>query len=554
MAARRFRCASAIALTVVALTVRADEPLRDAPVLWHADEFRTLREEPAERQPSVEWDYFNDAVSAPIQRFFDPTLSVRRVGRWFGGAGATAAQNVNLLDEVPNGAWFENRLGLFDLSPEELQRGPRGEGPDASEPWTIVRAKTEGVTPGFTIRDRQGDLFLIKFDPPGFPSASTAGGVISQRILHAAGYHVPDDNIVHFRAEDLELADGVSIREIDGKERAMTLDDVHALLENAPRRADGRIRAIASRFLPGKPLGPFPYEGRRPDDVNDRIRHEHRRELRGLAVFAAWIHHFDTKQSNTLDMLVEAGENRFIRHYLIDFASTLGTGASGPAPRFGWEYTLDPKAVVRRTLQLGLTEDDWRRVRRDPSLPELGYFDVEHFDPRGYAPLQSNPAFVLLTPRDGYWAAKIISAFRDEHLEAFVAQAQYEDPRAAEAMLKTLAGRRDRLVRSWFDQMPPLDFFQLRAGRLIAQDLGLARGYYDEPTRYRTRRRQVDAERNGGDWSPWTESAGPQFDLTNLPPHGQFVLVQWQLDRGRGWSKTVEVATAPSGRIVEVRR
>jgi hypothetical protein len=554
MAARRFRCASAFALGAFALAADAVEPLRDAPVLWHADEFRHLSEAPAERQPSVEWDYFNDAVAAPIQRFFDPTLSVRRIGRWFGGAGAPPAQNVNALDEVPNGAWFENRIGLFDLAPDALRKGPRGDGPDGSAPWTVVRAKTEGVTPGFTIRDRRGDLFLIKFDPPGYPSASTAGGVISQRILHAAGYHVPDDNIVHFRPEELSLAEGVSIREVNGKERTMTLTDVRALLEHVPRRDDGRIRAIASRFLPGRPLGPFAYESRRPDDANDRIRHEHRRELRGLAVFAAWIHHFDTKQSNTLDMLIESDKARYVRHYLIDFASTLGTGASGPAPRFGWEYTLDPKAVVRRTLQLGLGEDDWRRVRRDPSLPELGYFDVEHFDPRGYAPLQSNPAFVLLTPRDGYWAAKIISAFRDEHLQAFVAEAQYEHPRAAEAMVAILAGRRDRLVRSWFDQMPPLDFFRSHDGQLIAQDLGRLRGYYDEPTRYRVRWRSVDAQREGDDWTPWQDASDLSVDLGTPSFPGAFRLVQWQLDRGRGWSKTVEVAVAASDRIVEVRR
>jgi len=554
MVALRFRCAEALLLCAFAAVAVAERPLADRPVLWHADDQRPLVHEPAERNPSVEWDYFNDSAAAPLRRMFDPTLSVRRIGKLFGGAGAPAAQNVNRVDEVPDGAWFQNRLGMFDLSVDELRHGPGPSAPDPSESWTIVRAKTHGVTPGFTIRDGSGALFLIKFDPPDYPSLSTAAGVISQRILHAAGYYVPDDNVVYFRPDNLELAPDVRFRDVQGVERAMTSQDVQRLLGTAPRRADGRVRAIASRFLGGKPLGPFSFEGRRKDDPNDRVPHDDRRELRGLAVFAAWIHHFDTKQSNTLDMLVDVDGKRFIRHHLIDFASTLGTGAEGPAPRFGWEYTFDPKAVLRRTLELGLHEDDWRRVRRDPELPEIGYFDVQHFHPRGFAPLQSNPAFVLLTPRDGYWAAKIISAFTDEHLRAFVEEAQYEDPRAAERMVEMLAGRRDKLVRSWFDEVPPLDYFRVQESALIGRDLGRERGYYAEPASYRVRWRSVDARREGGAWSDWTELAEPVAGLPD-PGDAEFLLAQWQLRRDKDWSGTVEVAIAmASRRVVELRR
>jgi hypothetical protein len=67
------------------------------------------------------------------------------------------------------------------------------------------------------------------------------------------------------------------------------------LLQRAPRRPDGTYRALASKLLPGKPVGPFQYFGTRPDDPNDIFPHENRRELRGLRVFAAWLNHDDSR-------------------------------------------------------------------------------------------------------------------------------------------------------------------------------------------------------------------------------------------------------------------
>ena len=105
------------------------------------------------------------------------------------------------------------------------------------------------------------------------------------------------------------------------------------MFESIERRADGTVRVLASKFLKGKPVGPYPYRGVRIEDPNDRIPHEHRRELRGYRVFCAFLDHTDSREANTLDMfhkVNESGEG-YIKHHLIDFGSIMGSaGARGP--------------------------------------------------------------------------------------------------------------------------------------------------------------------------------------------------------------------------------
>jgi len=62
-------------------------------------------------------------------------------------------------------------------------------------------------------------------------------------------------------------------------------------------------RVVAGRLLPGKVIGNFRYAGTRSDDPNDLVPHEHRRELRALRVFGAWMNLVDLKAGNTLEVL-----------------------------------------------------------------------------------------------------------------------------------------------------------------------------------------------------------------------------------------------------------
>ena len=561
------RCAFAcalLALLVPAVASGGRARLADAPVVWFEDDRRDIAG-PAPRDPSVTWDYFEDSWGMPRERWTDPVRLVRRAGTLFGGDHVPHADNVNALDEVPNSTWFTNRIGLFALSPRACAQGPGGEGPARGAPWTVVSAKTQGVTPGFNIRDARGDVYVIKFDPPGYLGMTTAAGVASNRILYAAGYNVPVDHAVTFARATIVVAPGATIRDATGARRPMAEADVDTILARVERLPDGAYLALASKFIAGEPLGPFPYRGRRKDDPNDRVDHENRRELRGLYVLAAWMNHFDTKQQNSLDMYVEEDGKRFVKHYLIDFASTLGASADYLNPRYGYEFGLDVMAVLRRSLTLGLVEDRWRTRTRDPDLAEVGFFDSETFDPGKFRPLQPNHAFANTTDRDGYWGAKIVAAFRDAHIAAIVAEAGYRDPRAAARVARVLRENRDAIARHFFDRVPPLDFFVVRGERLTFRDLGVDYALYPGTrSRYRARAAAVDADREqeGGGWREWVELAQTDLPLASgevaaalATSRRPFLAVEVQVDRGTGWSEGVIAYWArASGRVVAVER
>ena len=574
MGAIRFRLGSALALawmawamSMAAPAARAGSPpLSDAPPVWEADD-RGDMPMPKVRDPNLLRDGIDESFFDPIGRFFNPSRLIRKAGTPFGADHVAAAANVNSVDEVPNSSWFTNRIGIRPMAPEEVGRGPtQGEGPDRSAPWTVTSAKTQGVTPGFNIKDSRGQTYLIKFDPPCCPGMTISAGVISGKLFHSAGYNVPEDFVVQFRREDLVLGDKVRITDLDGKKRAMTVEDLDQIMARVTAEPDGSWRAIASKFLPGKPVGPFDWDGRRGDDPFDTVRHDNRRELRGLRVIAAWLNHFDTKQLNTLDMYVEENGKHHIRHNLIDFASTLGASATGPYPLANYEYVFDAPASLGRAASLGFYQSPWERIQRPAGLDEVGYLESKEFQPDKWKPLDPNATFANLTDRDGYWAAKIVSAFTEADIDAAVAAGHYKNPDAASYVARMLKERRDKVARHWFDRVAPLDFFTVEGGTLRLHDLGAERGVYPgAASRYRFRVAAVRADRGGAGWSAWAEAPEPAFDLAgaegrdpirvSAASERPFLAVEAQVSRGGGWSPPVTVYIGrDSRRVVALSR
>ena len=484
--------------------------------------------EPAERHTSLVYGQVEGFFSG-WGRALDPT---RKVG------GVPPALNADPFDEVVNSAWFTNRIGRESLDPDTVRRGPRsGSGPDLAGPITVKSIKAEGVSPGFNIEDARGDRYIVKFDPPEHWEMASGAEVVATNLFWAAGYHVPENYVAYLDPGTLVLDDDLQATFQEGDslvrystqpgpgERELTMEVFQRnILERYPRGDDGRIRAMASKFLDGIPKGPFAYQGVRDDDPNDVIPHEHRRELRGLYVIAAWLNHVDSKSGNTLDMFIPAEGSPeegpaigHLRHNLIDFGSTLGSAATRPHNfRHGTEHDFDASAIAKRLFTLGLYEREWQSVEMDTlSYPaSTGYYSIDNFDPADWRTNIVNPAFVNRTARDGYWAAKIVMAFSDEQLAAAVEAGEYSDPEAEAYLLEGLKGRRDATGRYWFGEVSPLDAPRIEDGSLVFDDLWVR--HFGGPTAYHW---SLDWDAPDPELEVDGRAAGPSIELPE-PPSG----------------------------------
>jgi hypothetical protein len=394
-----------------------------------------------------------------------------------GEQGFIPAGAVNTLGEVPDSGWFTNRIGTRPMTAEEVARGPRtGNEPSEQGPWTITAAKTEGVTPGFFIKDSAGKRYVLKFDPLKFPEMATGAEMVGTSLFHCLGYNVPENYLVSFTRDRLVIGPDTRITDDTGRERPLRESDVDRALRRVPRDAKGRYRGLASFFIRGKLLDEFRYHGTRADDPNDVVRHEHRRDLRGLFVFAAWVNHNDSRAINTKDALIEENGVAFIKHYLIDFGAILGSASVlSDTARDGNTYFFDKKLTFAQMFSLGLYVPEWARSDYIKH-PALGQIEYPRFEPEEWKPNYPNPAFVNRLPDDTYWAAKKVMSFTDEQIRAVVKEAQYSDSEAQEWVVRYLIHRRDVIGQTYFSKVLPLDGFKVEGGKLAFEDLQVRYG------------------------------------------------------------------------------
>ncbi|HXE80856.1 MAG TPA: hypothetical protein VNK41_08910 [Vicinamibacterales bacterium] len=530
----RVRGAVALGLIAAACAAWAPEARTTSPRFYPDD---PIQYEPSSQDASGvqpwEIDLTYDIVLNLFGRPGDPADGVR-------------AQNVNTVDEVPDGPWFQNRLGRETLTVEDITRGPNTTNGPAPGTWTVIAAKTDGVTPGFTIRDPAGIVWFLKFDPPGYRGMATGTEAAVTKLVWALGYHVPENHVAQLDPNRLVIDPGATYQPPGRNRRPMKRTDIENLLDRAERDPDGTYRVIASRALAGKPLGGFRFHGTRPDDPNDVVPHEHRRELRGLGVFAAWLNHVDTKSGNSLDTLITENGRSYVQHHLIDFGSTLGSAAVHPRPYWeGNQYLEEPRLTGKGIVGLGFYLKPWRTMPV-AERTSIGRLPADHstWDPRAWKPRVPNAAFLRARDDDRFWAARRLALMTNDFIAAAIRTGRFGDEEGEAILYNALVDRRDAILRAYLPAVNPIVDPVLEGGRLRFHNAAVDARVSAAPAGYKALWQRFDNAT--GEVSPIRETTASGTELpapNNLPSaDGAYVRVDVSAMGGPdAWAQPVQL-------------
>lgn len=435
----------------------------DDPLVEEPPPFPTL--DPETRALSDVLEFFTHTMGAPGERHPE--------------RGVIPAGGVNTLGEVLDGPWYVNRHGRVRMTQEELRRGPGNETPPSMDAaWQALTVKPYGVRPGILMADSKRELYLLRFDPPDNLEMATGAEMVASRFFHALGYFVPENYLVYFERDQLVAdASGEAVSPM-GKKRDLVEEDIDNFLRNWARDPDRGYRAVATHLSDEWQglLGPYQVYGVRSDDPNDIVPHEHRRDLRGLSVFSAWLNHSYMSATNTLDVVVRENDVPFIRHYLIDFTITLGSaGERAKDAREGNELAYDRGSTFKNIAGMGIWSPRWMRARY-PKYPSVGHFEYNTFEPERWITNYELAPFANRLPDDTFWAAKQVTAFTDEDIAAIVSTGEYSNPEAEAWIVKCLIERRDKIVKTYLPEVLPLDSIKIENDELTFDDLAVRNG------------------------------------------------------------------------------
>src|SRR5205085_5566453 len=139
-----------------------------------------------------------------------------------------------------DGDWYVDRQAARRMTIDELQRGPGGQHPPATDtPWQVLIVKPFGVNSRLLVADAKNDLYMLRFDPAGHEGLATGAQMVASRFLYALGYYVVENYLLQFdRARLVAHASGQAVSSA-GKPRPLVTSDIDAFLMGLPQ-AKGR--------------------------------------------------------------------------------------------------------------------------------------------------------------------------------------------------------------------------------------------------------------------------------------------------------------------------
>jgi hypothetical protein len=295
------------------------------------------------------------------------------------------------------------------------------------------------------ISDASGRRFTLLLDPWEAPEAYTSAEIITSRLLYAAGYNTYPSFVTYFSLNDI-VSSGDSAY-------------VNAFLTHVYHTRDNLYRAAAILLPDGIDCGPSPPSGLRKDDPNDRIPHEHRRELRALRVFASWIG-LDKVTPDAIRDIYEGGSSgSFLTHYVSDLSLSFGTSEHDyPDNNPGFEYAdIDMKEIGSDIFTFGLSDDRWSDLKRGNESLYGAYYESASFDPSAWKPLVPVPYMSQMTPQDAFWAATLIASFGDDHIASAVRSAEITSNATVQYLIDVLKGRREKILGWAFRRVCPIE-------------------------------------------------------------------------------------------------
>lgn len=444
--------------------------LRYPPTVWQASNDRTPFLFDAKPSSAFLAEITEDDALFQIEQLVEVSRNPFGFSHKLFTKGRQEALNTNNFDETFDSTWFTNRAGRLNPAADPSWVPPATPLPIiASGALTVSSIIHDAAGNSIEATDAAGRIFLVHVDPPDQPNLATGTSFVTRNILSAAGYRIAPFALIPVDPGRFRLARDAQWRH-GAKRRAALPSDLDHVFAHGVSATRGMHRALVTQIPDGVPLGPSVMQGRRSGDENDRIPHEHRRELRGLRIFAAWLDMPGFSEADTLDLFVpERGAPQ----------------NASDRKRFGHIEHV----ILHTSSGIAL-----------PQSPAN--------DPLTFTPHHSMGAFERMTYRDAIWAAGIMHHIPDAAIRTWITQASFGDTATAARIASNLADRRQRIESMIAGKISPLDDVRLDDRTVSFRNPFSLNG--DIAYRYRVR-----SDRGRVTDHPWTEFQDARITLAS---------------------------------------